>query len=345
MTDLNFLAEPLGDPGPSPTSSMDENSGSHMACDDGSQARTPPDDSAPITTTADRFGIYRVYTRKPTYDPSDCGISDSQPGTCRNQGLAPPRPEAQASTPYYHPFSNPTAAAMMVAHHLGGPVQSEQKTDQIARILASLGSELNHLDLSNFKTAVEHKKLDAYLANAPESMFHREDGWQESSVKIRLPLDKNKMLESNAAEFEVAGVFHRDIINVISLAYQSDAVRTFDHIPFKHYWKPSEHAPSERLYGEIFSSQAMLDADDEICRLCLENDTDHSDLLEAVCVPLLLYSDSTHLANFGTASCWPVYLLFGSQSKYVRASPTASACHHIAYMPKVRRFQSFYAIF
>jgi hypothetical protein len=152
------------------------------------------------------------------------------------------------------------------------------------------------------------------------------------------------MLESSAVEFEVRGVFHRDIIDVISSVYQSGVVRSFNHVPFKQFWKPSEDSPPERLYGEIFSSQAMLDADDEICKHFPENDSDPGSDLEAVTVPLLLYSDSTHLANFGTASCWPVYMFFGSQSKYVRDKPTSSACHHIAYMPEVRHVQDFHSI-
>jgi hypothetical protein len=143
------------------------------------------------------------------------------------------------------------------------------------------------------------------------------------------------MPESEAAEFEVGGVFHRDILDVISSVYQSDVVQSFIHVPFREFWKPSDEAPPECLYREIYSSQAMLDADEEICRLSLENDPENSDL-EAVSVPLLLYSDSTHLTSFGTAACWPVYLFFGSQSKYIRAAPTSSACHHIAYMPNVR---------
>ena len=146
------------------------------------------------------------------------------------------------------------------------------------------------------------------------------------------------MLETEAVEFEIGGVFHCDIIDVISSVYQSDAVKSFTHIPFSEFWKPSEDAPPEHLYGEIYSSQAMLDVDDDICKHCLANNSDSQDL-EAVSVPLLLYSDSTHLANFGNASSWPVYMFFGSQSKYIRAMPTSSACHHIAYMPSVRCIQ------
>jgi hypothetical protein len=245
------------------------------------------------------------------------------------------------ATPYYHPFSNPSAAAMMVAHHSGTVVKSAQQTTEMAHILGSLGSDLDPLDLSNFNAALENKKLDAYLDEVPANTFCREDGWLDSSVRIRLPLDKKKMPESSAAEFEVGGVFHRDIIDVISSVYQSDAVRSFCHIPFQQFWRPSEDAPPERLYGEIFTSDAMLDADADICKCHLGNDSDPPDL-EVASVPLLLYSDSTHLANFGTASSWPVYLFFGSQSKYIRDMPSSFACQHIAYMPSVCYVQRLY---
>jgi len=61
-------------------------------------------------------------------------------------------------------------------------------------------------------------------------------------------------MESDAAEFEVRGIFHHDIIDVISTVYQSDMVKSFNHVPFKEYWKPLEDLPLECLYGEIYSS-------------------------------------------------------------------------------------------
>jgi hypothetical protein len=47
-----------------PSSGVDENSGSQMACDDSTL-----DDSAQMMTNADSFGVYHVYDRKPLYDP------------------------------------------------------------------------------------------------------------------------------------------------------------------------------------------------------------------------------------------------------------------------------------
>jgi hypothetical protein len=323
---------------PSPATGV-ETPGSHAASND----LHTMDDSEPITSKADCFGVYRVYPRHPIRDPLQHGNLNTDCDTRASQNQGPPgphqHPEMQ-SIPYYHPFSNPSAAAMMVAHHTGTPVQSEQQSNQIAHILGSLGLDLDPGDLVDFDAERENKKLDAHLANQ-NSTFNREDGWLESSVRIRLPLDKTKMPESSAAELEVGGIYHRDIFEVISLVYQSDVVQSFNHIPFKEFWKPSEDAPPERLYGEIFSSDVMLDADEEICKSCPPTDSDESDL-KAISVPLLLYSDSTHLANFGTASCWPVYLFFGSQSKYTRAMPTSHACHHIAYMPEVSHIWDLY---
>ena len=49
----------------------------------------------------------------------------------------------------------------------------------------------------------------------------------------------------------------------------------------------------------------------------------------------MLWSDATHLTNFGTAKLWPIYLFFGNLSKYVRSRPSSGACNHLTYIPSV----------
>ncbi|KAJ3569072.1 hypothetical protein NP233_g5289 [Leucocoprinus birnbaumii] len=57
----------------------------------------------------------------------------------------------------------------------------------------------------------------------------------------------------------------------------------------------------------------------------------------------MLWSDATHLADFGSASLWPIYCYFGNQSKYERLKPSNFAAHHIAYIPPLpRAFQDWY---
>ena len=119
-------------------------------------------------------------------------------------------------------------------------------------------------------------------------------------------------------------------------------MQSFTHIPFKEYWRPSDDAPPECLYGEVFSSQAMLDADNDLCKSCPESSRDS---LKAFIVPLLLYSHLMHLANFGNASSWPVYLFFGNQSKYIQAMPSSFSCHHATYIPKVHDTTSLFWLY
>ncbi|KJA12510.1 hypothetical protein HYPSUDRAFT_103324, partial [Hypholoma sublateritium FD-334 SS-4] len=86
-----------------------------------------------------------------------------------------------------------------------------------------------------------------------------------------------------------------------------------------------------RIYDELYTCDAMYDAHEELQKQCSEPGC----TLERVVVSMMLWSDSTHLASFGTASLWPIYLYFGNQSKYLRGKPKAGACHHLAYIPKL----------
>ena len=82
----------------------------------------------------------------------------------------------------------------------------------------------------------------------------------------------------------------------------------------------------------------MLEADAKI-RAKPRVPSDAPDV-EYVVLPLLFWSDTTQLANFGSASLWPIYLYFGNLSKYVRGRPTEFAVHHLAYIPSVSEVPS-----
>jgi hypothetical protein len=53
---------------------------------------------------------------------------------------------------------------------------------------------------------------------------------------------------------------------------------------------------------------------------------------EKAVVAIMFWSDSTHLANFGTAKLWPVYMLFRNLSKYIRGQLNPGTCQHVAYI-------------
>jgi len=58
----------------------------------------------------------------------------------------------------------------------------------------------------------------------------------------------------------------------------------------------------------------MLEEDTKI-RALGQHPNDDPDT-EVAILAMLFWSDLTHLASFGTASLWPIYLYFGNLSKY-----------------------------
>lgn len=81
----------------------------------------------------------------------------------------------------------------------------------------------------------------------------------------------------------------------------------------------------------MYNSDAMIE---EHIHLSTRPRQQHQDM-EVVVVGIQFWSDSTHVADFGTQSLWPGYMAFGNQCKYTRGDPKTQSIHHIAYLPKV----------
>ncbi|KAF8227050.1 hypothetical protein L208DRAFT_1298623, partial [Tricholoma matsutake] len=84
------------------------------------------------------------------------------------------------------------------------------------------------------------------------------------------------------------------------------------------------------VYGKVYASEAFREMEDEV-----ETMKPPGEALESVVVPIMAYSDSTHLAMFGTASLWLIYFFIGLTSKYIHAKPTSFSAHHLAYIPSL----------
>ena len=108
------------------------------------------------------------------------------------------------------------------------------------------------------------------------------------------------------------------------------------HQPKPRTDRPSVLPPPERLYGDAYTADALLEENEKIQMKAREDREPGDDPeTEYAPVPLMFASDSTHLTNFGSASLWPIYLWFLSLSKYVRVCPTSFSAHHLAYIPSV----------
>ncbi|KAI0308839.1 hypothetical protein OF83DRAFT_1072926 [Amylostereum chailletii] len=192
-------------------------------------------------------------------------------------------------------------------------------------------------DLEDFNYKVENKKLEDHLNSFPAA-----DGWRETSIQIPLPCEGESWpSEGEAPHLEVDGIFYRPLLEVVVGLFQGENAKTFHMTPFKQFWQRSPDVEPERLYSEIYTSDAMLEADEEFHNIQL-TPGDGPDVPRVVAA-MMGSSDETQLANFGPASLWPGYIQSGNQTKYVRCRPTCHACQHVLYMKKLPTdFQDIY---
>jgi hypothetical protein len=308
---------------------------------------TSPDPEEPdiqqLQTEPDEFGLYRIYPIRPTLIP-DANLNlddvcdapglekiDTPPPGCwwaRFGSLA--TTTAKKINSVFTPFENPTIFWLMDWYHSGSGEMSISRLNSLVNdVIKPSDFQKEHLD--NFSAKRELERLDD---NEDTSYpFSNENVWKISSVTIPLPAEGVKHAsEDNAPVLEVSGVLHRSLVEAITTAYQDETAKKYHHVPHHLYWKPTPESIPERVITELFNSDAFYGEYTELLKHPPPISGPH---IETAIAAMMLWSDSTHLAEFGTASLWPIYLFFGNQSKYSRAKPTDFAAHHVAYIPSV----------
>ncbi|PPQ78449.1 hypothetical protein CVT24_001579 [Panaeolus cyanescens] len=308
-------------------------------------AQVPASPVSMKKTKANSFGVFRAYQDQlPTYTPdTDFDVrhicdnpafnvqtptrihtgpdAPSPPGPYTDQ--IPPNNTAKLSQ---SPYSTKTEELFMSWYYSGGNTKSLNDMNVLAHNV--IGSDdFRKEDLRKFDAAKSAQKLD----NALDTLRPLNDGWKQSSVTISLPYPRHKSTsEFEAPVHKVDGLLHRSLTEIIKSAYSEKAASDFHTAPFEEYWRPSPQSTPERIYSELYNSDALLSEHQKIRQSPRPGCN-----LETVVMPMMLGSDSTQLTFFGDASLWPIYLHNGSQSKYVRSKPTSFSAHHVAYIPKL----------
>lgn len=327
------------------------------------RTRSPsPVPTLAIATEPNHFGVYRQYPVAPQREPDDeatlyelCDHTFLQraprkpPGSSvrgfgraiaekvRSEALKPSsKPVAKAPT-WYFPFLNPSSFLLMEWAYTGSNLKSNGEVQRLVDEVI-LSSQFNPQDLRGFDISRETARLDNLDAL---------DGWQRASLSIPAPKSKVKYSsEAEAPRFVINDVYHRRLLDVIKEAVADEDANTYNWIPYELTWnRPLDDGSCDaqgrpltepvRLYSDVLNSQEALDEYARIRDWAKQHCNDPPDV-EIALVPILLWSDSTQLTNFGNASMWPIYAFFGFVSKYVRARPNSLSAHHLAYVPKVR---------
>ncbi|KAF8145024.1 hypothetical protein K438DRAFT_1630866 [Mycena galopus ATCC 62051] len=312
-----------------------------------SDATPPPEPTAfvweSIKSTMNSFGLYREYPRAPTHDPDGTISLDDLSDIPKPTPAAGVPPVSAVSVPFaasaptpgsdtnpYYPFPNSTAYGITNWMWNGSPLKSIQEVLKLVDFMKS--DDFRKEDLAQFDLTKETERLDKHMSSGSAGR----DGWSEFSVDIMVPDGKPHSTVSPAPLYTVPGLFLRPLSEVIRSAILDAMSRRFHFTPFRQFHKSHPDTTPSRVHNEIYSSDAMIEAYERL----QQQPAEPGCTLEQVVLSLMFWSDSTHLASFGNASLWPLYLFFGNQSKWVRGKPRSGACHHVAYIPKVHIFVS-----
>lgn len=301
-------------------------------------------DSVWVQTDPDAFDLYRQYhTSFPTYDPENMTYfgqfcdsptfvqDDSNAGTQEPWYSGFTSFLGATNDRYFSPFLNATTYCLMSWFYNSSSTKSLADLDQLVNDVV-LAKDFNWDDLRDFNASYEGRRMDKAQASSESPQLSAADGWHEASLEIPIPCEKVKFpSEVDAPKFTVQGLYYRKFTEVIKSAYEEVSAKSFHTQPFKLFWQPDEDQPPERIISELYTADAML-AEDEKIKTAPQPP---GCTLETVVAAIMLWSDSTHLANFGNAALWPIYMFIGNLSKYTRAKATSFSAHHLAYIPKV----------
>ena len=237
-----------------------------------------------------------------------------------------PSIRAGSARPTYWPFPNPTIHGVMKWLNNGKTVKSEAEMTHFVRDVI-LSPEFEAVDLIGFDAHRENLRLDTALSkDALRSQFN------ESTVEI---LVSSRDIGIPPHPFSVPGLLHRNLTSVIQEAFTGSLSHLLHFSPYKLFHKSPITGEDERVYGEIYTSDAFLKETETVRRHGQLPPDDPGCVREKVVAAVMFASDATQLTQFGDTKAWPVYFMPGNLSKYVRAKPDSGGLVHLAYIPAV----------
>ena len=282
-----------------------------------------------LRTATNSFGLLREYLYRPSFDP-DSFVPEVDLHRVRGTDpvfVLPPSP-----SPVHR---NESVEMLMNWKDSGTSTKSDAEVNRLVNDVL-LDPDFKLEDLQGFNVARENQRGDAVEKKSPFS-----DSFQMADIDIQVPSGTSGIPPGT---FSVPGLVYRKLTAVIQAAFSSPLASHFHFSPYKLF-RMSASGEEERVFSEVYNSDVFIEENDNVQRAPLPPDQPDCKL-EKVIVALMVWSDSTHLANFGTAKLWPIYSLFSGISKYIRSRPNSGACQHIAYIPSLPdSFQDFAASF
>jgi hypothetical protein len=280
-----------------------------------------------LRTAVNSFHLLREYLYRPSFDPDSFVPPEDLLASHERMDALPTT--SSPTPPLVH--RNQSIELLMNWKDSGPSTKSNGEINRLVDEVL-LDPNFNIDDLRGFRAAQENRRTNMADENSPFL-----DSFQTATVEIEVPSGSKDVPPK---KFSIPGLHYRKIPAVIRAMFASPLASNFHLSPFKLFHK-APGGEEERVFCEVYDTDAYIEENDKIQRAPVPPDDPDCKREKAVAA-LMLWSDATHLANFGTAKLWPIYMFLGNLSKYFRSLPNSGACQHIAYIPSLPdSFQDF----
>ncbi|KAJ3539624.1 hypothetical protein NMY22_g4649 [Coprinellus aureogranulatus] len=287
------------------------------------------------TTPQNEYHLFKRYwslEQKP-HDPdhflSDSDLHDGNDDLVEQFGAYNTTSGSFASlmNPFY-PFPNLSSFALGEWYWGDSQEKSGRSFQRLVEILTSDDFVPQDLRAANWATI--NSTLAASVFEDPKDAHWVDDGesWKTIPLSLQVPFDSASTFPG-PRHFTVEGFRFRPLLPIIREKLQDKSEADHFHlVPSQLLWQPIGNEDATRVYGELYHSDAFLEAYRDIQNLPPECEEDS---LPRCVVALMFASDETMLASFGTAQAWPLYLFFGNISKYRRTKASLKQFEEVAY--------------
>ena len=233
-----------------------------------------------------RFSIAHAYHHRPSHNPNlfltteelsqqnEPIILNSPHGVCGD--YSPP-----------WPWSNISIWHLMNWKNTSSNLKSNSEVTRLVQEVLQ-APDFKIQDLSSFNVSRKTSQFDVAEKEIPPEDGFGIDRWKHTTINILVPTRERKK-KGNGLTFSVDGLHYRSILDVICTVFAEASLKSFHLTPFKRLWKSPLTGREQRMYDELYMSDAWNQAHDEI----IKQRRGDGCKLERVVVGLMFWSDST----------------------------------------------------
>ncbi|KAF8834367.1 hypothetical protein BDN67DRAFT_915107, partial [Paxillus ammoniavirescens] len=262
-------------------------------------------------TQWNNFGLFRLYQAEslPTHDPDDPSDIECSPGTGIHSSSE--NGQSHSDNPLY-PYPNASSLRLGDWYWCQGSRKSKRGFKQLLDIISSPDFHPDDVRSMNWKKIDQILGSNTFDSDATKEDGSNEEGWKRKLIMIAIPFH-SRCQQPGPKEYTLPGFHYHSLTSVIRETLSDPTQdRIFHYEPYELRWQPPHREHNIRVYGELFTSNAFIEAHQKLQDSPLEPGCD----LPHVVAGMMFWSDATQLSSFGSATLWPLYLYFGNQSKY-----------------------------